>query len=226
MGSVRAGVPLDLARRLRDSLELQAAVETGTYLGDSAVSLAQHFDRVWTIEVAEHLWSAAKESHARPNVTFVHGASQDELSGIDPGGPALYWLDGHWSAGVTGGQDCECPVLQEVRELDKMPNAAASAVLIDDARLFLAPPGPPHDRSQWPSLIDVIDVLREQHDRYVTIIEDVVVAVPPAARTIVEDYGTSVAWQPPTPTVRDKVIDLPRRAARKVARAMPGRQVE
>jgi hypothetical protein len=209
--------------QLRDKLDLKAAVETGTYLGDSARVLAQHFDRVWTIEIAEHLWKAAKESHTLPNVEFILGASQDVLSGIDPGGPSLYWLDGHWSAGVTGGQAYECPVLAEVQELDKLPQAASSAVLIDDARLFLAPPGPPHDRAQWPMLTDVLDALRDQHQRYVTIIEDVIVAVPPAARTVVEDYGTSVAWQPPAPEAVDKIVLGVRRAARRIARTIPGR---
>lgn len=66
-------------------------------------------------------------------------------------------------------------------------------MLIDDARLFLAPPPPPHDREQWPSFMQVMDALRARHERYVTVFEDVIVAVPLSARATVEDYGMTVA---------------------------------
>lgn len=194
MGAVRHGVPLDLVEGLRTQLGLTAAVETGTFRGDSAVALAGSFERVWTIELSEQLWRAAKELHRdQPRITFVQGASEDVLGQVVAGlsGPALYWLDGHYSAGVTAGEASECPVLAEIDAIDAGAHAAGSAILIDDARLFAAPPGPPHRREDWPPLMEVCDRLRQRHDRFVTVLQDAVIAVPLPARRLVEDWGTA-----------------------------------
>ena len=202
MGEVRPGIPVDLAIALRDRLALVGAVETGTYLGDSAVLLGQSFVQVWTIELAEALWQQAREKHVTAtNVHFMHGASQNVLAEVAGKltGPALYWLDGHWSGGATAGSDNECPVLEEIEAIDATPNAAESAILIDDARLFTAPPPPPHKKEQWPDLMEVCDSLRKNHDRYVTVLQDIIVAVPRSARGVVEDWGmapAAVALQP------------------------------
>jgi hypothetical protein len=39
VGIVTFGVPMDLAKSLVEAGQLQSAVETGTYLGDSAIGL-------------------------------------------------------------------------------------------------------------------------------------------------------------------------------------------
>ncbi len=206
MGMTRPGVPLELVASLRDQLGLAGAVETGTYQGDSAAALADHFPQVWTIELDEPLWREARLRHAsRANVTFLHGASETLLGGVAESAPGslLYWLDGHWSGAGTAGEGNECPVLEEVKAIDSGPHGAGSVVLIDDARLFQTPPGPPHDREQWPSLMEVTDALRATHERYVTLIEDVIIAVPLGARPVVDDYGIRRQWSPeqsdPTP---------------------------
>jgi hypothetical protein len=190
---------LELAARLRDHLDLSGAVETGTYLGDSAALLARHFAQVWTVELAEPLWQQARRRHgASTNITFLQGASEDVLPDVADSapGPLLYWLDGHWSGAGTAGEGSECPVLDEIKAIDAAAHGARSVVLIDDARLFQTPPPPPHDQSQWPTLMEVTDALRATHDRYVTLLEDVIVAVPAGARHVVEDYGMNRQWAP------------------------------
>jgi len=185
---------MPLAEALRDCLGLTGAVETGTFRGASARALAQRFAHVHTIELSRHLYEVAK-SEVPANVTAHHGSSADLMpSVIDKvSGPQLFWLDGHWSGGITAGVSSECPVLDEVRAIDESEWGAGSAVLVDDARLFLAPPPPPHKREQWPAFIELADKLRAVHPRYVTIVEDVIVAVPVLARALVEDYAMTVA---------------------------------
>jgi hypothetical protein len=197
MGNLRHGIPTVLAAQLRDHLGLRAAVETGTYLGDSAAQLAAMFDRVWTVELAEQFWEEARARHGGSGVEFVLGASQEVLPRIvqEAGGPALFWLDGHWSGGDTAGADRECPVLDEIAAIDAGPHGAGSAILIDDARLFCAPPPPPHDPGQWPTLMQVADAARRVHDRHVTVVEDVIVAVPQSAKPVVDGYANR-----PTPS--------------------------
>ena len=219
MGAVRSGVPITLALQLRDALGLKAAVETGTFYGNSAAGLADHFEQVWTVELSERLWKEAKARHsARRNIVFLHGGSEDVLPMLDTGSPALYWLDGHWSVGETAGEANQCPVLDEIRAIDNTPHGARSAILIDDARLFLAPPEAPLERTQWPTLMEVADLLREKTDRYVTLLEDVIVAVPQETRRLVEDYGMSVAWSPPPRTLAQRFNERARGAARRVLR--------
>jgi hypothetical protein len=195
MGAVRQGVPVALATQLRDELGLATAIETGTFRGASARQLASLFSRVWTIEWSEQLWAQARERLLdQPGITCLQGSSADVIGDAieSAAGPSLYWLDGHWSGGETAGSVDECPVLAEIGAIDASPHGAGSAVLIDDARLFLSPPPPPHDREQWPSFLDLLDALRAHHKRFVTVVEDVVVAVPLSARRTVEDYGTAV----------------------------------
>jgi hypothetical protein len=50
-------------------------------------------------------------------------------------GPCLFWLDGHFSAGVTARGDVDTPI---VAELDSVLGRSGwnDVVLIDDARLF------------------------------------------------------------------------------------------
>lgn len=70
--------------------------------------------------------------------------------------------------------------------------------MIDDARLFTSPPQPPHIIDQWPSIDMVIDTLKEKSkDKYIVIIEDVIIAVPNLAKDTLASYCQEVndkAW--------------------------------
>jgi hypothetical protein len=195
MGSVRPGVPRVLARSICDALGLKAAVETGTYQGDSLLELAGIVPEAWSIELSGELHDAAKKRLAQyPNLHCAGGDSTAVLPGLlaTVPGPALFWLDGHWSGGETAGADRECPVLAEISMIDAWAFAADSSILVDDARLFFGPPPPPHDRTQWPTFEQVFDRLRATHRRYITVLEDVVIAVPTRCRGVVEDYWLAV----------------------------------
>jgi len=190
MGDIRFGIPRQLCERLHAGLALRTAVETGTFHGGSAAALREVFDRVWTIELCEQLHEEARAANARDGLEFLLGSSErvlpDLLAGIDE--PALFWLDGHWSSGDTAGADRECPVLGELTAIRAWPHATESVVLIDDARFFLGPPIPPFRPEAWPTLREVLDAVPHHEDRYVAVLEDVIVAGPPAARPIVERY--------------------------------------
>ena len=185
-------LPHELARDLRDRLGLERAIETGTYRGRSARILASVYPEVLTIELDPELHRrAARRLAALPAVTAVAGSSRERLAPlIQPGRPTLYWLDGHWSGGVTAGRDDECPLLDELRALAN--GHPDDCVLIDDARLFLAPPPAPHKAEQWPSYDDVVDGIRAGHPaHHVEVIHDIVVAVPERAVDLVERFRRS-----------------------------------
>jgi hypothetical protein len=210
-------VPLDLAVELRNRLGLRRAVETGTYSGAGARRLTTIFESVVTIELSRELWERARRAQADvANLELRQGDSRMELPRlVDPAVPTLYFLDGHWSGGPTAGQSDECPVLDELQAV--AAGNAEDCLLIDDARLFAAPPPPPHDPSQWPTLIEVFDALRATRPgHHITVLDDLVIAVPEHAKPVVDRFGQRVA-EPQGPS-------LARRVAHALLRLRPGRR--
>jgi hypothetical protein len=123
----------------------------------------------------------------------------------------LYWLDAHWCGSGTAGNEAECPLLAELDAIAALN--ADSAILIDDARLFLAAPPAPHDPRQWPLLTDVVERLRTLNREHgLWIVNDVIVFAPNAARQAMTEYA------------RDCGIDL-QRLYQTAAASHPGRNV-
>ncbi len=183
-------LPQQLAAGLRDRLGLKRAIETGTYRGAGARRLARIFPRVITIEISPELARAAAESLDNTvGIEVRQGSSREILrTEVDATQPTLYWLDGHWSGGVTGGEQDECPVLAELDAVGA--GHPDDVVLIDDARFFLAPPPPPHDPGQWPrigELLAAIERARPGHD--VIVAHDIVVAVPALAADLASSFA-------------------------------------
>jgi len=201
-------LPQHLATELRNQLGLTRAIETGTYRGRGTRLLASVFPEVVTIEVAPQLARAAQESLADvPGVTVRQGSSRDVLPDVvDDTKPTLYWLDGHWSGGVTGGSEDECPVLAEIAAISA--GHPDDCILVDDARLFLAPPTPPHRPEQWPSYREVEDAVHSTRPGHVVLVaHDIIVAVPAAAAAAAIAFAHG---KPP------RGISFPRRALDRV----------
>lgn len=116
----------------------QTFIETGTYLGLMVHAQLKNFSRIYSIELDKKLFEQAKEKFSsNHHVTILHGDSGDVLYKLmkDINEPAMFWLDGHYSGGITAKGEKECPILNE---LDAILNAKPfeHLLLIDDARLF------------------------------------------------------------------------------------------
>lgn len=189
MGIIHWSIPFDLALWMKRHYGVADFIETGTNVGDTALWAAGHFDRVVTIEADPRLRDvAAGRLDAHPHAEVILGTSQQALAGILAGrGRSLVWLDAHWSGPGTSGEDYECPIIEEIRLVDAA--GGEHLILIDDARLFLNPPPPPHKAEHWPAIGAILDVLREKHpDAYVGIWRDVIVRIPR------EDHGAFEAF--------------------------------
>ncbi len=200
MGVVRCGIPQLLTLSLQNAFRIEEFIETGTFLGTTAAWAAKYFARVTTIEAAPKLHAEAAARHAAiGNIRFMLGDSRQALAEIVPKltKPALFWLDGHWSAEDTAGEHDQCPLADELAVLAKSP--LQHFVLIDDARLFAFPPPAPMNVDQWPTLDAVMDGLRAGgRTPYIVMIEDVIVATPQRAKPIVAAYcrrDTDNAWK-------------------------------
>ncbi len=117
---------------------LQCFVETGTFKGQTSAAVAETGAKVITIELSQELHERALRTFASsPNVTCLQGDSGELLESVlsDLQQPALLWLDGHYSGGVTARSDKFTPVIDEL--IAAYHHATLPhVILIDDARCF------------------------------------------------------------------------------------------
>lgn len=191
------GLPKELVIRIQREFHVTEFVETGTYMGVTAKWAAAHFQHVTTVEASKYYYDRLMPEHsAYQNVDFVFGDSRLELQKIVPAlqGPAMFWLDGHWSGENTYGSGDECPLLKEIRVIAESPHE--HFIFIDDARLFLSPPPRPHARTEWPVLAQVFDAFRtEGRNPYVLVFGDVIVSSPRKAEALLGDWYQEAATQ-------------------------------
>jgi hypothetical protein len=119
-------------------------VETGTYLGEMVEAMRGHFSRIYSIELSADLAVAAKKRFAHDtSVEIIQGDSGKVLERLVPklDSKALFWLDGHYSGGVTALGDAVTPIQAELGHILASP--LHHVILIDDARLFGSDPGYP-----------------------------------------------------------------------------------
>lgn len=113
-------------------------IETGTFEGDMIEAQRQRYARIVTIEKADGLYAAAEKRFAPfPHISVVHGDSSEVLPDAFSlcEGSAVFWLDGHYSGGVTAGENGDPPILRELAMIAKRRDRR-DVILIDDARLF------------------------------------------------------------------------------------------
>jgi len=193
MGAIHFSLDPTLARLFRDELEIEIFVETGTFQGDTAFAMASVFPRVITIELSTELAEKASERFAmQPEVRVVQGSSASVLKDLHcelSGATVLYWLDAHWcSADATAGFESQCPLLEELASLGKLQ--INGAILIDDARLFLAAPAAPHEISNWPTFDELLRRIREVAPVHeISVVNDVIVVIPPKMRLSIQEFA-------------------------------------
>jgi len=125
---------------LRNGIPGATWVETGTYLGDTAALLSRHAPQVYSIEPAPALFAQAERRfHAVPNVRILSGTSEDQLPRLLPqlSGDINFWLDGHYSAGMTYQGAVDTPIVDELKCIETHQTRFSNiVVLIDDIRCF------------------------------------------------------------------------------------------
>lgn len=127
-----------LLQQLKTLFEIEAFVETGTYLGKTTIKAAEIFDEVHTIELSRRLYlAAAQHLKTCPNVTVHWGDSKAIFQSLLPtlDRHILFYLDGHYSGHVTARGSLNTPILHELQAIEKAKKED-SILLIDDIRLF------------------------------------------------------------------------------------------
>ena len=114
-------------------------VETGTYIGNG-VDLACNagFKTVISIEIDQKLYDMAVKNYRPYN--FIHLYKGDSIDVLpvaikDINEPITFWLDGHFSGGITGTGKYLCPIIQELEAI-KQHHIKTHTILIDDIRCW------------------------------------------------------------------------------------------
>lgn len=149
MGIMQPYFPSEMAVKLAGIAKADIFIETGTYMGGTSKWASGQFKEVHTIELSESLYNQVKdELLAEGNITPHLGDSRNVLPEIlaNIKRNIVFWLDGHYSAGVTAGKDDPCPLLKELEIILSRVND--DIILIDDARCLLGDEG-------WPTIFEL-----------------------------------------------------------------------
>jgi glycosyltransferase involved in cell wall biosynthesis len=193
MGAINYSLDPNLVSKLKSALPLNILIETGTFKGDTVYKFKNFFDKIISIELSETLWAQAQKRFKNfSHIQILNGRSDEHLKKSKKNfkhKSILFWLDAHWCDDEgTAGEISQCPLINELNAIGKLNND--SVILIDDARLFLAPPLAPHDISQWPTfdqLLKLLKTLGPEHE--IMIINDTLAFYPKKINEIMSDFA-------------------------------------
>lgn len=184
-----SGLPLELTKHIRDLLDIDIFIETGTGLGRTIANVAGIFGEIYTIEVDEERWEEAGDRFA--NYDHVHcilGQSPDALVNVlDNIAPrqAIVFLDTHclYREQVT---DNACPLLLEIGAV----RAASQqhVIIVDDQHVFTSVPVDLKHREAYPELPEVVNALYKHSYPYIIIEDKAIVAVPRIIKNQIDMY--------------------------------------
>lgn len=130
------------------------------------------YSNVISIEVAAALHKKACERFAKDgNVHIVLGDCASKLTEIlsELHEPAVFWLDGHYSGGVTGKGAIEDPILISLNQIVEHP-VRGHVIFAGDARTF-------DGREGRPDISEVFNSIKKIDNRYVIRVQsDIIVA--------------------------------------------------
>lgn len=113
-------------------------VETGTYLGDMIDATIDDFKEIFSIEIDEKLYKKAKDKFCNSKHVHIYLGDSSKIlmnliQKID--NQCIFWLDGHYSEGITGKGSLDTPIIDEIDAISKH-HLSNHILLIDDARCF------------------------------------------------------------------------------------------
>jgi len=83
------------------------------------------------------------------------------MSGINE--PCLFWLDAHYSGGVTAQADSETPIVEEIKVILEH-SCSDHVMLIDDAREFTT-------NKNYPTLEEIKQIIQQSRKKYQMVVD-------------------------------------------------------
>lgn len=144
----------DLILKYKNLYNIDILVETGTYLGDMIWAQQNNFEHIYSIELDRDLALAAQKRFKKnKKISIFQGNSGKILSKLVPtiSQNAIFWIDAHYSGGITARGDKDCPVYEELKAI--LSASIEHVLLIDDARHFIG-------ERDYPTVEGVVNFVR------------------------------------------------------------------
>ncbi|MFA6925249.1 MAG: hypothetical protein WC223_13470 [Bacteroidales bacterium] len=142
----------------RKKFNYNILVETGTYRGDMVYAQRRFFKKIISVELSETLWQKAVKRFKKNNkIKLFQGDSGKLMSEImkEIDQPAIFWLDGHYCAGISTKGNTECPIYDELDAIFKAKKFN-HVLLIDDARCFIG-------KNDYPTIDELSEYVRKNN---------------------------------------------------------------
>lgn len=128
----------DLIKVLAIKHGIVVFVETGTFIGNTLLGLKDSFEQLFSIELDRGIYKLAQARLANfKHIKIFCGDSAQVLPEIlrDLKTPTLFWLDAHYSSGVTAKGNLQTPILRELKAIFSHA-IKRHCIFIDDVKDF------------------------------------------------------------------------------------------
>jgi len=170
-------VKQQMIRDFAERFHATTLIETGTFLGDMVYAMKDQFKSIYSIELSQELYDRARKSFEKyPHIHLIAGDSATELKNVlaNIQGRCLFWLDGHYSGGITALGKERCPIRGEIQAILQFADEKP-VILVDDAICFDGSHG-------YPTLFELHDVVTSRLAGYqMTILDNVIQIFPQIA---------------------------------------------
>jgi len=167
---VKRSILISEAKRIK----ADTFVETGTFLGDTSEILSKVCNAVHTIEIEPNLTKKAKKRfEKRTNIHVWGGDSALILPKVMlhlNSGNVLFWLDGHYSGGITGGQEKQNPIWNEIKAISESKESSNFSIFIDDANSFGSDPS-------FPKIHDLMKFVKKRFPNHEIYVENNIIKI-------------------------------------------------
>lgn len=173
----KEGYPPHIAKvrrinEIQNIFQYDTFIETGTYMGDMINAQKKNFSVLHTIEFSHDLAERARRKFKHnKNIHVYEGDSGKVLREIMHSimVPSVFWLDAHYSGGVTKKGDLDTPIIAELRAICRSNNLP-HVILIDDARLFTG-------KKDYPTIKAVVSLVRKYRKKTHVYVKDDIVHI-------------------------------------------------
>lgn len=147
-------------------------VETGTYLGEMVSAVKYSFKKIYSIELSAELYEKTqKKFSGDKHIAIYRGDSSLVLPEIMKHiyEPCLFWLDAHYSEGITVKGDKETPITDELERIFSHP-VDGHIILIDDARFFTG-------QNNYPAIEELRELVLQRYPTFVFDVKDDIIRI-------------------------------------------------
>ena len=146
----------EIIRSIASEHSVKIFFETGTYIGNTVFGVKDAFNKVYSVELSKELANLASERFSNePKVQIINDDSSSAINSFlkDLAEPAVFWLDAHYSAGVTAMGKQQTPIREELEAILKH-SIKGHHILIDDVKDF-------NGQNDYPTAAEIIKMVQK-----------------------------------------------------------------